>query len=58
MVGGDKMRIKIMANKKGSGTLLDQHFGLIKELIQRYPNALWRRYYGKNGKVEGYELDV
>ncbi len=52
------MKIRVLFdNKKGSTTLLEQHFGLIKDLVQKYPNALWRRIRGKNGQ-QGYELEV
>ena len=52
------MRIKVsLDNKKGSSTLLEKHFDLIKDLITRYPNALWRKSKGKNGQT-GYELEV
>jgi hypothetical protein len=52
------MRIKILFdNKKGSTRPLDQNFELIRDLIQRYPNALWRKIRGKNGQ-QGYELDI
>lgn len=52
------MKIKVLFdNKKGSSTLLENHFDLIKDLIERYPNALWRKIRGKNGQ-QGYELDV
>ena len=52
------MRIKVLYDdKKGSTTLLEKHFDLIKDLVQRYPNALWRKIRGKNGQI-GYELEV
>ncbi len=52
------MRIKVLFdNKKGSSTLLEKHFDLIKDLITRYPNAFWRKYNDKNGQ-SGYELEV
>lgn len=52
------MKIKVLIdNKKGSTTLLDKHFGLLKHLIYRYPNALWKKVNGKNG-ITGYEIDV
>lgn len=56
--GGDKMHIKVLIDdKKGATTLLDRHFGLLKHLINRYPNALWKKIKGKNGEI-GYELEV
>ena len=52
------MKIKVlMDNKKGSSTLLEKHFDLVRDLIQRYPNAIWRKIRAKNGAT-GYELDV
>ena len=52
------MRIKVLIDgKKGSSTLLEKHFDLVKDLVQRYPNALWRKVHGKNGQT-GYELQV
>jgi len=52
------MRIKVLFdNKKGSITLLEKHFDLIKDIITTYPNALWRKCRGKNGQ-QGYEIDV
>ena len=52
-----KMRIKVLfENKKGSSTLLEDNLELIKDLIQRYPNAMWRKFKSKRGT--GYELDV
>jgi len=52
------MRIKVLFdNKKGLTRSLDKHLDLIKDLIQRYPNALWRKVNGKNGQT-GYELDI
>lgn len=51
------MKIKVLfENKKGSSTLLDKHFDLLKDLMQRYPNALWRKISTKN--QAGYELDI
>lgn len=51
------MRVKVLfENKKGSSRLLERNFEIIKDLIQKYPNALWRRY-NKNGKT-GYELQI
>jgi hypothetical protein len=52
------MKIKVIAGKKGSWTLLDKHFGLISELVKRYPNAIWKKCYGKNGESRGYELEI
>ena len=50
------MKVKVLFdNKKGSSTLLE-HFDLVKDLIERYPNALWRKIRSKN--QEGYELEV
>lgn len=52
------MKIKILpGNKKGATQLIEKHFTLIKHLIQKYPNAFWKKIRGKNGEV-GYELDV
>ena len=52
------MKIKVLYDdKKGSSTLLEKHFDLIRDLITRYPNALWRKIRGKNGTT-GYELDI
>jgi hypothetical protein len=52
------MRVKVLIdNKRGATTLLDKHFELIKHLIYRYPNALWRKIRNKKGQV-GYELEV
>ena len=52
------MRIKLLFdNKKGSSTLLEKHFDLIKDLVTRYPNAIWRKVRGNNGE-SGYELDI
>ena len=51
------MRIKVLLeDKKGSSRLLERNFELIKELMQKYPNALWRKYT-KNGQ-SGYELQI
>jgi hypothetical protein len=51
------MKISVLtSNKRGATTLLDQHFGLLKHLISRYPNALWRKVTKKD-KV-GYELEI
>ncbi|MBS3092344.1 hypothetical protein J4466_02895 [Candidatus Pacearchaeota archaeon] len=51
------MRVKVLfENKKGSSRLLERNFEIIKDLIQKYPNALWRRY-NKNGQT-GYELQI
>ena len=52
------MRIKVLMNsKKGATNLLDKHFDLVRDLVTRYPNALWRKVKDKNGQV-GYELEV
>ena len=52
------MRIKLLFdNKKGSSTLLEKHFDLIKDLVTRYPNAIWRKVRGNDGE-SGYELDI
>ena len=52
------MRIKVLFDdKKGSSTLLEKHFDFIKDLVTRYPNAIWRKVRGKNGE-SGYELDI
>ena len=51
------MRIKLISGRKGSSTLLERHFELIRNLIQIYPNALWRKIHDKNGQV-GYELKI
>jgi len=50
------MKIKVLVDKKGSSILLEKHFDLVKDLIQRYPDALWRKIRRKN--QQGYELDV
>ncbi|MEM3074569.1 MAG: hypothetical protein QW727_01350 [Candidatus Pacearchaeota archaeon] len=51
------MKIKLLIDgKKGSSTLLEKHFDLVKHLLQKYPNALWRKIHAKN--QIGYELDV
>ena len=51
------MQIKLLFDKKkGSSLFPEKHFDLIKELIQKYPNALWRKIRRK-GQV-GYELEV
>ena len=51
------MRIKILIeNKKGMSTLLDKHFSLVKTLIHKYPNALWRKIHWKG--QTGYELEI
>jgi len=52
------MKIKVLFDsKKGSSTLLEKHFDLVKDLIERYPNALWKKIRSKNGQT-GYELDI
>jgi len=52
------VKIKLVINsKKGSATLLENHFDLVKNLIEKYPNALWRKLKKKSGQ-EVYELDV
>jgi len=51
------MRIKVLfEDKKGSLRLLERNFDIIRDLLQRYPNALWRKY-SKNGRT-GYELQL
>lgn len=51
------MRIKVLfEDKKGSSRLLERNFDIIRDLLQRYPNALWSKYK-KNGHT-GYELQL
>jgi hypothetical protein len=51
------MKIKVLFDaKKGSSRALEEHFELVKKLMNKYPNALWRKYSNK-GK-SGYELYV
>lgn len=51
------MKIKILIdNKRGATTLLDKHFAILRHLIYKYPNALWRKVKNKN--KEGYELEI
>ncbi len=58
MKKGVFMRIKVtIDNKKGSTRFLEQHFELLRDLVNRYPNAFWRKIKGRNGTT-GYELDV
>ncbi|MFA5019587.1 MAG: hypothetical protein WC533_00640 [Candidatus Pacearchaeota archaeon] len=52
------MRIKVtFDNKRGASLFPEKHFGLIQDLIEKYPNALWRKISNKNGQ-QGYELEV
>ncbi len=51
------MRIKVLFDNKKGWSSLDQHLDLIKDLVTRYPNAIWRKVRAKNGQT-GYELDV
>jgi len=51
------MRIKVLfENKKGSSSLLEDHFELIKDLVHKYPNAMWKKFRSKKGS--GYEIDI
>jgi len=51
------MRIKLLFDdRKGSTTLLEKHLDLVKDLVTRYPNALWRKIRSKG--QTGYELDI
>jgi len=50
------MRIKVLFDNKRGSVSLEKHLDLIKDLIQRYPNALWRKIRGNH--TEGYELEV
>ena len=52
------MKIRIIPeNRKGSSIFLESQFGLLRDLVKRYPNALWRKFKAKNGEV-GYELEI
>jgi len=52
------MKIKVLFDdKRGSATLLEKHFDLIRDLIRKYPNAFWKRCKSRNGQA-GYELEI
>jgi hypothetical protein len=52
------MRIKVLFdNKKGSSRFLEENLDFIRGLVEKYPNAFWRKYKSKTGQI-GYELSV
>jgi len=52
------MRIKVfLDNKKGSTRLMDDYLDLVRGLVDKYPNAIWRKLQPKNGQI-GYELKI